>query len=121
MEQRSVAPFRRRCARRTGARRVRARTVHTLAPRPGRDTRGLGGTYAALGGWALASGAPTAQVAVGATWIGAAGARLASLVLDRPDTDATFWAYLIAEIGFGCLAIGSARAQSHLQPTAAAR
>ena len=52
------------------------------------------------------------QVAVGATWIGAATARLASLVLDRPRTDTAFWAYLAAEVGFGCLALGTARAQS---------
>ena len=39
------------------------------------ETRaGLGGTYAALGGWALVSRA--AHVAVGVTWLGAAAARL---------------------------------------------
>ena len=70
------------------------------------ETRaGLGGTYAALGGWALVSRDPTAQAAVGITWIGAAGARLGSLVLDRPRTDWTFWAYLAAEIGFGATAL----------------
>jgi hypothetical protein len=70
------------------------------------ETRaGLGGTYAALGGWALVSGDPTVQAAVGITWLGAAGARLASLVLDRPRTDPAFWAYLAAEIGFGATAL----------------
>ena len=55
------------------------------------ETRaGLGGTYTALGGWALASREPAAQVAVGVTWLGAAAARLASLALDRPRTDWTF-------------------------------
>ena len=87
-----------------------------LSPRSQRgiaETRaGLGGTYAALGGWALASNSPATQVAVGATWIGAATARLASLVIDRPRTDTAFWAYLVAEVGFGCLALGTARAQS---------
>jgi hypothetical protein len=77
------------------------------------ETRaGLGGTYAALGGWALVSRDPTAQAAVGVTWLGAAGARLASLVVDRPRTDGTFWAYLAAEIGLGATAlVGAAGAR----------
>jgi hypothetical protein len=70
------------------------------------ETRaGLGGTYAALGGWALVSRDPAVQRAVGVTWLGAAGARLGSLLLDRPKTDWTFWAYLAAEIGFGATAL----------------
>src|SRR5438067_8872960 len=60
---------------------------------------GLGGTYAALGGWALLSRNPAAQSAVGATWLGAAAVRVAALLNDRPRTDATFWAYLAAELG----------------------
>jgi hypothetical protein len=73
------------------------------------ETRaGLGGTYAALGGWALASGQPGAQAAVGVTWLGAASARLISLALDRPRTDWTFWAYLAAELGLGAGALASA-------------
>jgi hypothetical protein len=73
------------------------------------ETRaGLGGTYAALGGWALLSREPAAHAAVGVTWLGAAGVRLASLVLDRPRTDWAFWAYLAAEIGFGTTAVASA-------------
>jgi len=75
------------------------------------ETRaGLGGTYAALGGWALLSADPTADVAVGVTWLGAAAVRLATLVLDEPDTDWTFWAYLAAELGLGVTALASARA-----------
>jgi hypothetical protein len=74
------------------------------------ETRaGLGGTYAALGGWALVSRTRTASVAVGAAWLGAAAARLGSLAIDRPRTDAAFWAYLVAEIGFGTIALGGAR------------
>ncbi|MEY2435121.1 MAG: hypothetical protein QOC92_4846 [Acidimicrobiaceae bacterium] len=73
------------------------------------ETRaGLGGTYAALGGWALVSHDPTAQKAVGVTWLGAAAVRLASLVVDRPRTDFAFWSYLAAEIGFGAAALASA-------------
>lgn len=73
------------------------------------ETRaGLGGTYAALGGWALVSRDPAAHAAVGVTWLGAAAVRLASLVVDRPATDWTFWGYLAAEIGFGATALASA-------------
>jgi len=74
------------------------------------ETRaGLGGTYAAVGGWALVSRDPTAQAAVGVIWLGAAAARLGSLRLDRPRTDSAFWAYLAAEIGLGTLALAGAR------------
>lgn len=74
------------------------------------ETRaGLGGTYAALGGWALVSRAPAAQTAVGVTWLGAAAVRVGSLVLDRPRTDWTFWGYLAAEVGFGLTALAAAR------------
>jgi hypothetical protein len=66
---------------------------------------GLGGTYAALGAWGLLSRDPASRRAVGVTWLGAAAARLASLALDEPETDAAFWAYLAAEIGFGLLAV----------------
>jgi hypothetical protein len=73
------------------------------------ETRaGLGGTYAALGGWALVSRDPAAQRAVGVTWLGAAAVRLASLVVDRPRTNAAFWSYLAAEVGFGATALASA-------------
>jgi hypothetical protein len=66
---------------------------------------GLGGTYAALGGWALVSKEPAADLAVGMTWLGAAAARLASLKLDRPRTDGAFWAYLALEAGLGATAL----------------
>jgi hypothetical protein len=81
-----------------------------LSDRGVAETRaGMGGTYAALGGWALLSREPAAQRAVGVTWLGAAAVRLASLKLDRPRTDAAFWAYLAAEIGFGTTAIAYAK------------
>jgi hypothetical protein len=70
------------------------------------ETRaGLGGTYAALGGWALASRAPAARTAVGATWLGAAAARLGSLAVDRPRTDWIFWVSLAMELGLGTSAL----------------
>jgi hypothetical protein len=74
------------------------------------ETRaGLGGTYAALGGWALLSRDPTAQVAVGVTWLGAAVARVGSLFVDEPQTDGAFWAYLAAEVSLGTTALLAAR------------
>jgi hypothetical protein len=86
------------------------------------ETRaGLGGTYAALGGWALLSHDPAAQAAVGVTWLGAAGARVGSLFLDQPSTDGAFWAYLAAEIGFGAAALVSARRARLAEPAAIRR
>src|SRR6202171_2089508 len=64
------------------------------------ETRaGLGGTYAALGGWALLSREPAAQRAVGVTWLGAAAARLGPLRLDRPRNQWEFWGDLFVQIG----------------------
>jgi hypothetical protein len=81
-----------------------------VTPRGIAETRaGLGGTYAALGGWALVSRDPTAQAAVGVIWLGAAGARVGSLLLDQPRTDGAFWAYLAAEISLGAAALLGAR------------
>lgn len=62
---------------------------------------GLGGTYAALGGWAFATDTPAARTAVGMTWLGAAATRLGTRQMDNPEADATYWAFLGAEIGFG--------------------
>jgi hypothetical protein len=89
---------------------ISALELSPLSDRGVAETRaGMGGTYAALGGWALLSREPAAQRAVGVTWLGAAAVRLASLKLDRPRTDAAFWAYLAAEIGFGTTAIAYAK------------
>ena len=80
-------------------------TALHLPPTDGRgraETRaGLGGTYAALGCLGVLSRSPVARRAVGVTWLGAAAARLLALQLDEPETDATYWAYLAAEIGLG--------------------
>lgn len=66
------------------------------------ETRaGLGGTYAALGAWAFVSDSPAARTAVGVTWLGAAATRLGTRQLDNPEADATYWAFLGAELGFG--------------------
>jgi hypothetical protein len=70
---------------------------------------GLGGTYAALGGWALLSPEPSAEMAVGVTWLGAAAVRASSLRVDRPRTDGAFWGYLALEVACGVAAIVSAR------------
>ncbi len=80
-----------------------------LKPSSGRgiaETRaGLGGTYAALGVWALLSRRPAAHTAVGVMWLGAATARLSALAVDDPEPDTTYWAYLAAELGFGVAAV----------------
>ena len=74
------------------------------------ETRaGLGGTYAALGAWGLLTRDPAVQRAVGLTWLGAAAVRLSALRVDRPRTDWTYWAFLVAEIGFGAAALTSTR------------
>ncbi len=70
---------------------------------------GVGGTYAALGAWALVSRDPSAQIAVGVTWLGAAALRVASLAIDRPRTDVTYWSYLTAEVGLGVAALATAK------------
>jgi len=54
------------------------------------ETRaGLGGTFAALGGWALVSRDPGAEAAVGVTWLGAAAVRVATRQIDRPPATAS--------------------------------
>ncbi|MBA8922905.1 hypothetical protein BC739_000102 [Kutzneria viridogrisea] len=72
---------------------------------------GLGGTYAALGGWSLASREPAADLAVGATWLGAAAVRTAALLVDRPRTTWSYWAYLALEVGMGTASLRAARAR----------
>ena len=80
-----------------------------LTPGSGRgitETRaGLGGTYAALGAYALFSGSADAQRAIGATWLGAGVVRLASMKQDRPSTDTIYWASLAMELGLGAAAL----------------
>lgn len=73
------------------------------------ETRaGLGGTYAALGGWALLSRAPAADAAVGMTWLGAAAVRVATRKIDRPPATASYWVYLGLEVGCGTASLASA-------------
>ncbi|HET6154542.1 MAG TPA: hypothetical protein VFE15_16475 [Marmoricola sp.] len=74
------------------------------------ETRaGLGGTYAALGAFALLDGSAGSQRAIGATWLGAGVVRLATLKVDRPRTDAAYWVYLGLELGLGTTALLAAR------------
>ena len=55
------------------------------------------------------------RAGVGVTWLGAAAARVGSLVVDRPRTDGAYWAYLAAEIGLGAVAlVGARRARTRL-------
>jgi hypothetical protein len=72
------------------------------------ETRaGLGGTYAALGAWALLTRNPAVQRAVGVTWLGAAAARIWAVRKDEPRTDWTYWSFLATEIGLGVIALVS--------------
>ena len=45
--------------------------------------------------------------AVGFTWLGTAGVRIASMVVDRPRKDVAYWLYLAAELGLGSTAVAS--------------
>jgi hypothetical protein len=73
------------------------------------ETRaGLGGTYAALGAWALVSRAPAADAAVGMTWLGAAAVRVATRKIDQPPADASYWIYLGLEVACGTASLASA-------------
>jgi len=72
------------------------------SPRGITETRaGLGGGYAALGAWAFAVDSRAARTAVGVTWLGAGGARLAGMRMDEPEPDAVFWLSLGMELGLG--------------------
>jgi hypothetical protein len=85
--------------------------LRPTTPRGRAEVRaGLGGTFAALGAWALADRSPAASRAVAATWLGAGVVRLWSLTADRPRTDAAFWSYLAIELGLGSLALRDANA-----------
>ncbi len=85
---------------------VAALDLNATSARGRAETRaGLGGTYTALGAYALLSRSSGARRAVGATWLGAAVARAGALKADRPDTDWTYWAYLMAEVGLGGAAL----------------
>jgi hypothetical protein len=80
-----------------------------VSPRGVTETRaGLGGTYAALGGWALVVDSPSARTAVGVTWLGAGAARLAGMQMDQPEPDAIFWLSLAMELGLGIGSLASA-------------
>jgi hypothetical protein len=62
---------------------------------------GIGGTFAALGLWALLRGTPDAYTAVGVTWLGAAAVRTLAIRVDEPQKDVTYWGYLAAELTLG--------------------
>ena len=70
------------------------------------ETRaGLGGTFAALGLWALARRSSDAYTAVGMTWLGAAAFRTYSLKADDPETTASYWAFLTGEVVLGAAGV----------------
>jgi hypothetical protein len=102
----------------------RAGAVMRIPPASARGTTemraGVGGTFAALGAWALLRGSSDAYTAVGVTWLGAAVVRAVSMQVDEPDKDATFWAFLAGETVFGLAGIlaggRSSRRERHSAP-----
>jgi hypothetical protein len=62
---------------------------------------GVGGTFAALGTWAMLSRSSQAYTAVGVTWFGAALVRTLSIRADDPEKDWSFWTFLAGETIFG--------------------
>jgi hypothetical protein len=98
----------------------RAGTVMQISPSSARGLTemraGVGGTFAALGAWALLRGSADAYTAVGVTWLGAAVVRAVSIQVDEPDKDATFWAFLAGEAVFGLA--GLLAGGRHAQKTA---
>jgi hypothetical protein len=84
---------------------VRAGAVMRMPPASARGITemraGVGGTFAALGGWALLRRSSDAYTAVGVTWLGAAAVRTLSMQVDDPEKDWTFWAFLGAEATLG--------------------
>ncbi|MCZ4499429.1 MAG: hypothetical protein JWQ74_1982 [Marmoricola sp.] len=92
------------------ARVTAALELPPVSPRGLTEARaGLGGTYAALGAYGLVSRSAGAQRAIGFTWLGAGVVRIAGLSLDKPRTNAAYWAYLAAELGLGTAALLAAR------------
>lgn len=76
---------------------------------------GVGGTFAALGAWALLRGTADAYTAVGVTWLGAAAVRVLSMKVDEPETDWTFWAFLAGEATLGLAGV-AARGRRNASP-----
>jgi hypothetical protein len=68
---------------------------------------GVGGTFAALGAWAMLRGTSDAYTAVGVTWLGAAVVRAVSIKVDDPEKDSSFWAFLAAETTLGLAGIAA--------------
>jgi hypothetical protein len=95
------------------AQAARALGLSATSSRGVAETRiGLGGTFAGLGAWALLRHSPDAHRAVGATWLGAAVTRVATLRVDEPEPDWTFWAYLAGEIALGLGGVTARRRRS---------
>lgn len=65
--------------------------------------------FAAIGTWALIAGDSAVFKAIGVLWLGAAGVRIASLALDRPRTDRTYWSYLALEVAVGLAGVLGSR------------
>ena len=69
-----------------------------------------------LGLWGLVRNSSDVYRAVGLTWLGAAVSRIASLQIDEPETDWTYWAFLVAEVTLGLGGALARRAGRDLAP-----
>jgi len=73
----------------------------------GRATAEFRVAYGAMGGvgvWSLIAADAEVFKAVGALWFAAAAVRLVALAVDRPRSNATYWAFLALEVGLGLAA-----------------
>ena len=77
---------------------------------------GLGGTFAGMAAYAFVSRSRGAQLAVAATWLGAAASRMLATRLDDPEVDWTYWSYLALELTLGCAGVWAAHEVVHHSP-----
>jgi hypothetical protein len=62
-----------------------------------------GGGFLAMSVFALIANQPLVYMLLGAGWLGAAGARLLAILLDKPPLNATYIASLVFEVAFGLM------------------
>ncbi len=66
-----------------------------------------------MAAYAFVSRSRGAQLAVAATWLGAAFSRLLAIKLDEPEIDWTYSAYLALELTLGCAGVWAASHVEH--------
>ena len=66
-----------------------------------------------MAAYAFVSRSRGAQLAVAATWLGAAASRLLAIKLHDPEIDRTYWATLALELTLGCAGVWAASQVKH--------